>query len=98
MALEPIGNSVAVDKLKKRLKKQYPNHNFDVKQQPDTRCKAPSLCKSNKIFYTDKEGNRYCGQRFKLQHEDNPFSYEWKTCHALVKKAVVKNKQKEIPF
>ena len=44
------------------------------------------------------EGNLFCGQRYKLQHEDNPFSYEWKTCHALIKKAVVKVEQKEIPF
>ena len=60
MALEPIGNSVAVDKLKKRLKKKYPNHNFDVKQQPDTRCKAPSLCKSNKIFYLSNVVHGIC--------------------------------------
>ena len=49
MALEPIGNSIAVDKLKKRLKKRYPNHNFDVKQQPDTRHKAPSLCEETRL-------------------------------------------------
>tara|TARA_B100000214_G_C23832950_1_gene565088 strand:+ start:41 stop:337 length:297 start_codon:yes stop_codon:yes gene_type:complete len=98
MALEPIGNSIAVDKLKKRLKKRYPNHNFDVKQQPDTRHKAPSLCERNTINYRDVEGNLYCGQRYKLQHEDNPFSYEWRTCGALIKKAVVKDKQTEIPF
>ena len=98
MALEPIGNSIAVEKLKNRLKKRFPNHNFDVKQQPDTRHKAPHLCKDNKIKYIDMEGNLFCGQRYKLQHEDNPFSYEWKTCHALIKKAVVKVEQKEIPF
>ncbi len=98
MALEPIGNSVGIEKLKEKLKKRFPNHNFDIPSEPDTRCKAPSMCKNNKIFYTDSEGNKYCGQRFKLQHPKISHSWEWSTCHALVEKKKEKDNAQELPF
>tara|TARA_R100000742_G_C4276774_1_gene98075 strand:- start:86 stop:382 length:297 start_codon:yes stop_codon:yes gene_type:complete len=98
MALDPIGSSLKIKELKSRLEKRFPNFNFDVKQEFDTKHKSPSLCKSNTINYTDMEGNLFCGQRFKLQSDKNPFSYEWATCHALIKKAEVKDNSKELPF
>jgi hypothetical protein len=96
MALDPIGNSLKLDELKRKLKERFPEHNFDIPPEPDRRCKAPSMCKSNKIFYTDSEGNKYCGQKFKLQHDDNPYSWEWATCHALVSSADEQGKFKEM--
>jgi hypothetical protein len=72
-----------LDKLKLRLQKRFPDYNFDVPAPPDTKCKAPFYCSKNEIKYTDMEGNLYCGYRYKLTDEKNPFTWEWKVCHAL---------------
>lgn len=87
-----------IDKLKQRLKERYPNHNFDIPQEPDTKHKAPSICLNNDIFYTDVEGNKYCGARYKQVDENNPYQWTFRECHALVKKADQGGKQDEIPF
>tara|TARA_R100001082_G_C4362768_1_gene160231 strand:+ start:1001 stop:1303 length:303 start_codon:yes stop_codon:yes gene_type:complete len=100
MALEPIGNSFAVEKLKEKLKKRFPEHNFDIKAEPDRKHKLPTECGSNKITYYDNKGNVFCGQRYKKIHEDNPYSWEWATCNALIREGKPKFKQEvlEEPF
>jgi len=98
MALESIGETFAVEKLKARLQEKFPNYNFDVPSEPDTKCKSAHYCKTNTIKYTDTEGNLYCGLRFKLQDDNNPYAWEWATCHALLEKKKVKNNDQELPF
>jgi len=95
MALEPIGESYNVAKLKARLQKRFPNHNFDVPALPDTECKAPGLCKSNNIFYTDMEGNKYCGLIFTQVSKDNISQMTKRTCNAMVKPVNTQGKYKE---
>jgi len=97
--LERAGQIFNVEKLKNKLKKRYPNHNFDIPPEPDTKCKASHLCKNkDKIKYTDSEGNLYCGQRYKLQDDLNPYKWEWRTCNALLQKKKQGGIQREIPF
>jgi hypothetical protein len=85
MDLEPIEVSINIDRLKDKLKKKYPNHNFDIPSEPDRKCKAPVLCNStDKIKYSDKDGNIFCGQRYKLIDNDNPYKWEWSNCHAML--------------
>jgi hypothetical protein len=100
VALEPIGDSFAVDKLKAKLQKKYPNQNFDLPAPPDRKHKAPYLCKDNKIFYEDINGNVFCGNRFKKQDDVNPYKWDWAVCHALVKsdneKQIHTDNQKEM--
>ena len=86
MDLEPIGDSVSVEKMKQKLKQKYPNHNFDKPPEIDRRHKAPSLCKINTNNYIDSEGDLYCGQRYKLTDE-NGRGYTTETCNALIKAA-----------
>jgi hypothetical protein len=71
VALEDGGISINVDRLKSKLRERYPNYNFDIPPEPDTKHKAPSICLSNTIFYKDMEGNMYCGARYKQVDEDN---------------------------
>ena len=96
MDLEPIGGS-SIDKLIVRIKERYPNYNFDIPPEPHTKHKS-YLCKDNKIFYTDNEGNVFCGGRYKEVDEKNPFAWTWRECHALVKKYKQEDEQDELPF
>jgi len=98
VALEPIGESFKIDELKERLKKRFPNHNFNVPAPPDTKCKSPYLCKTNDIKYRDSDGNEYCGLRFKQTDENNHYIWEWKVCHAMIHQAKPVFKQDDIPF
>ena len=47
MALEDGGISINVDRLKAKLKERYPDYNFDIPPEPDTKHKAPSICFSS---------------------------------------------------
>ena len=96
MALE--SPNLIIEKLKKKLKERYPNHNFDVPPEPDTKHKSPHDCLNNTVFYTDVEGNKYCGARYKQVDKNNPYQWEYKECHALVKKADQGGNQDVIPF
>jgi len=99
MDLESAGEIFNVKKLKDKLQKRYPNYNFDVPPLPDRECKAPILCKNkDKVRYTDSQGNLYCGQRYKLINETNPYEWEWRTCHALLKEAEQGIETSELPF
>ena len=98
MALEEIGNSLNVEKLKDKLKKRFPNHNFDIPVEPDRKCKMNGLCPSDKIVYTDTKGDKYCGHRYKKTDEDDVYKWEYATCHALIQEKVVRYDTKEIPF
>ncbi|MBP02596.1 MAG: hypothetical protein CMM25_07285 [Rhodospirillaceae bacterium] len=98
MALEDNNISINLDKLKDKLKKRYPDYNFDIQPEPDTRHKSPFICKDNDIFYTDAEGNRYCGARYKHVEDDNIYKWEYRVCHALVEKADQGADQDELPF
>tara|TARA_R100001015_G_C4593584_1_gene148913 strand:+ start:393 stop:695 length:303 start_codon:yes stop_codon:yes gene_type:complete len=95
MALEKAGNSDSLKKLVRRIKKKFPDYNFDVVPEPDRKHKAPSLCKSNTINYTDTEGNLFCGQRFKLVN-DSGVGYTWTTCHALIRKVDEQKKYQDL--
>lgn len=93
------GISIDVEKLKARLKKKYPNHNFDVPPPPDTKCKKEYECKQlNNITYSDKEGNIYCGRRYKQTKGENYYQWEYRECHALIKPGKQSGEQTEIPF
>lgn len=59
MALEKT--SLQVDKLKKKLQKRYPNHNFDIPSMPSTECKMKGKCPATKPTFYDNDGNYYCG-------------------------------------
>ena len=96
MALEKA-QLTDIDKLKERLKKRYPNHNFDIQSEPHTEHKSYS-CKDNKIFYTDNDGNVFCGGRYKEVSDDNPYHWTYRECHALIKKAKQGDEQNELPF
>ena len=98
MALEQIGEAIQIEELRKKLKKRFPDYDFDTPPPPDTRHKAPGLCKSNELFYLDTEGNKYCGQRFKLQDLDDPYRWNWATCNALVKSKEENYNARELPF
>ena len=91
--------SIDVDKLKAKLQKRYPNYNFDIPPPPDTRCKKEYECKKlGNITYADKEGNIYCGRRYKQTEEENPYKWEYRECHALLKPGEQGGEQTEIPF
>jgi hypothetical protein len=90
MTLEQAGGN-SLNKLIKTIKERYPDYNFDVPPAPDRKHKAPYLCKDNKIFYEDMEGNIFCGCRYKKQDEVNPYKWDWSVCHALVTSANEKN-------
>lgn len=95
MDLERAGESINIEKLKARLQKRFPDYNFDVPAPPDTKCKAPFYCEQNEIKYSDMEGNLYCGYRYKLTDEKNPFTWEWKVCHALLEPVDIQAKHKQ---
>ena len=95
MALEQAGESINIKKLKARLQKKFPDYNFDVPAPPDTKCKAPFYCEQNEIKYIDTEGNLFCGLKYKLTDEKNPFTWEWKVCHALLEPVDIQAKHKE---
>ena len=93
MDLEQAGELFDIVKLKAKLKQRYPNHNFDIAPEPDRKCKVSYLCnKKDKIKYSDVEGNVYCGQRYKLTDDKNPYKWEWATCHALLETVDEQNK------
>ena len=83
MSLEQAGGA-NLDKLIKKIKDRYPDYNFDISPAPDRKHKAPYLCKENKIFYTDMDGNLCCATRFKKQDGVQSHKWEWATCHAVV--------------
>ena len=98
MALEQAGSNL--DKLIDRIKEKYPEHNFDIPPAPDTKCKSSFNCKGiNNITYYDQEGNVYCGRRYKLvADEKKSWSWEYRECHALLKKEVQGIQPDELPF
>jgi len=100
MALEPIGESFNVAKLRARLQKRFPDYNFDVPAPPDTTCKAPALCKNNTIYYTDSNGERYCGLSFIQVADENISKTTRRTCNALIQKVnlqdLARDNQEEI--
>ena len=99
MELESAGEIFNVKKLKEKLKEKYPNYNFDIPPEPDRKCKAPYLCKNkDKVMYTDSKGNLYCGQRYKLQDDNNPYKWEWRTCNALLREKEQGARTTELPF
>ena len=93
------GISINVDKLKAKLQEKYPNYNFDIPPQPDTKCKQVIGCnRLTNNTYSDKEGNIYCGRRYKQTEKGNIYKWEYRECHALLKSAEQEGKQDEIPF
>ena len=58
-----------LEKLKAKLKKKYPNHNFDVPSMPDTKCQANGRCPGNRAIYYDNSGNYFCGAIIKMIDE-----------------------------
>ena len=84
MALEKAGSSFNVNKLVKKLEKLYPEYDFSKPTPLDREHKAPYLCKENKIFYTDMDGNLCCATRFKKQDGVQSHKWEWATCHAVI--------------
>ncbi len=95
MALEQAGGLFDVNKLKARLKERYPEYNFDVPAPLDTKCKSPFYCKDNEIRYTDTEGNLFCGLKYKETDDKDPYKWEWKVCHALIKPVDIQTKHQK---
>lgn len=58
-----------LEKLKAKLKKKYPNHNFDVPSMPDTKCAVNGRCPGNRAIYYDNSGNYFCGAIIKMIDE-----------------------------
>jgi hypothetical protein len=99
MALEQAGNYINIKRLKERMKKRFPDYNFDVKPDFDRECKSKYDCQGmSNVTYYDQEGNYFCGKRYKQAHEDNPYKWEYKECHALLKEAEQGNETTELPF
>jgi len=98
LTLEQAGGG-NLEKLVIRIKERYPNHNFDIPPAPDTKCKQEYDCKKlGNITYSDKEGNIYCGKRYKQTKEENIYQWEYRECHALLKPGKQGGEQTEIPF
>tara|TARA_R100000315_G_scaffold62237_1_gene42861 strand:- start:1885 stop:2181 length:297 start_codon:yes stop_codon:yes gene_type:complete len=98
VALEQAGGGSLNDLIKK-IKDRFPDYNFDIPPEPDTKCKSQYDCKGlRNITYSDKEGNIYCGRRYKLQDDNNPHAWSFKECHALLQKKRQGGIQDEIPF
>lgn len=98
MALEQIGSG-GLQKFVERIKKRYPNYNFDVPPPPDTKCKSPVGCAGlNNITFYDNEGNIFCGRRYKETKEDNPYDWMYRECHALLKSSKQEDNREELPF
>ena len=77
MALEDQGISINVEKLKAKLKKRYPEYNFDIPAPPDTTCKARAFCSADRQYFIQiHEGNTFCGQRYKQTDKDNPYKWD----------------------
>jgi hypothetical protein len=94
MALEQP--SFPLDKLKAKLKKKYPNHNFDVASMPDTKCKVNGRCPGNRAIYYDNSGNYFCGAIIKMMDERTMEKSD-KECGAyLVELSMQKAEQKRI--
>ena len=98
MALEQAGGGSLNDLIKK-IKDRFPDYNFDIPPEPDTKCKSQYDCKGlRNITYRDSEGDIYCGRRFKLQDANNSYAWTYKECHALLQKKRQGGIQDEIPF
>jgi hypothetical protein len=98
MALEQAGGS-SLNKLIKKIKEKYPDYNFDIPPAPDTKCKSKYDCQGLKnIAYKDREGNIFCGKRYKEASEDDPYTWSYKECHALLQKARQGGEQDGLPF
>ena len=98
MALEQAGSNL--DKIIAKVKEKYPNYNWDIPPAPDTKCKSQFGCnKLLNITYYDKDGNVFCGKKYKLvSDEKKPWSWEYRECHALLKKAEQGVEPDELPF
>ena len=98
MTLEQAGGD-SLNKLIAKLKKVYPKYNFDITPEPDTKCKQNIGCNGlRNITYSDREGNIYCGRRYKQAEEKNIHKWQYKECHALLKPGEQGGEQDEIPF
>jgi hypothetical protein len=91
-----------LEKLKAKLKKKYPNHNFDVPSMPDTKCKVNGRCPGNRAIYYDNSGNYFCGAISKMMDERTMEKSD-KECGAYlvdlsIRKAEEKRKQNVEPL
>jgi hypothetical protein len=91
-----------LEKLKAKLKKKYPNHNFDVPSMPDTKCKVNGRCPGNRAIYYDNSGNYFCGAIIKMMDERTMEKSD-KECGAYlvdlsIRKAEEKRKQNVEPL
>ena len=51
------------------------------------------------LMVFNKDGNVFCGRRYKLvSDEKKPWSWEYRECHALLKKAEQGVEPDELPF
>ncbi len=92
MALEQP--NLQIDKLKKKLQKRYPNHNFDIPSMPSTECRMKGKCPANKVTYYDNDGNYYCGQQVEIISDLRSMKKEKRECGAyLVDLSVKKAEQ-----
>ena len=88
-----------LDKLIEKIKTRYPDFNFDIPPPPDTKCKQEYDCKGlRNITYSDQERNIFCGRRYKQTSESNPYSWEYKECHAMLLKKQQGMDEIELPF
>lgn len=97
--LEKVDLSPSIERLKAKLKEKYPNHNFDVPPGFDTTCKSPHDCRgTSNVTYYDQDGNIFCGKRFKQAEKNNPYKWDYKECHALLRKGDKGGQVIELPF
>ena len=92
MALE--NPSLSVDKLKAKLKKKYPNHNFDIKAELDSTCKMGGRCPGNRAIYYDNDGNYFCGAQVKLM-DPNSMEKSTRECGAFLVDLTIKRAEQK---
>jgi len=73
---------ISVDKLKAKLQKKYPNHNFDVSSMPDTTCRMRGKCPASKPMFYDNDGNYFCAVYVDVVKDLNSMKKERTECGA----------------
>ena len=81
MALEKAGGE-NLDRLIKKIKDRYPNHNFDIPSMPSTKCKFTHRCNKEQPVYYDNDGNYYCAVMDKVVTNTGSMKTELQGCNA----------------
>ena len=87
--------SISIGKLKDKLKKKYPNHNFDIASLPDTKCRFPHRCRQGQPVYYDKDGNYFCAVMDKVVTDLGSMKNELQGCNAYLVELTQKKQEEK---